>query len=245
MGYVPTLCLQPYNSPQIRMSTGHLGAAAAPSGFQQQAAKLSSSQGNLLQLPSAERSPSLLQPHADGRQRSRSLNLLPQLPPVQPGAAPDLAQGPGTSTPPTPQQAPPPPPAITVEMDGEGRGRSLTMDSEGSFVSDSTDFSFSDSDELASSGGGSSLNLSVNSNGSELLRSRTPPPTPANRLSPFVPGGKMTPSVSDPNIFRSPSAPKVPPRPQAREILTRCTTITRKNASRGTPSPSHTEIQSR
>eukprot|EP00066_Takifugu_rubripes_P012911 XP_011602177.1 PREDICTED: NADPH oxidase organizer 1 [Takifugu rubripes] len=245
VGYVPTLCLQPYNSPQIRMSTGHHGTAAALSGFQQQANKLSSSQGNLLQLPSADGSPSLLQPHADSRQRSRSLNVLSVLPPAQPGAAPYAAEGTGTSTStlPTPQQAPPP--AIMVEMDGEGRGRSLTMDSEGSFMSDSTDFSFSDTDELASSAGGSSLNLSVNSNALELRHSRTPPPMPANRLSPIVPGGNMTPSVSDPNIFRSPSAPKVPPRPQAREILTRCTSITRKNASRGTPSPTHTEMQSR
>lgn len=242
MGYVPTLCLQPYNYPQIRMNTGHHGTAAAPSGFQQQSNKLSSSQGNLLQLLSADGSPSLLQPRADSRQRSRSLNVVPDLPPAQPRAAPYVAEGTGTLHT-LPQQAPPP--AIMVAMHGEGRGRSQTVDSEVSFMSDMTDFSFSDSDELASSGGGSALNLSVNSNGSELLHSRTPPPTLANRLSPSVPAGKMTPSVSDPSIFRSPSAPKVPPRPQAREILTRCTTITRKNASRGTPLPTHTEIESR
>uniref|UniRef100_H3DKX9 NADPH oxidase organizer 1a n=1 Tax=Tetraodon nigroviridis TaxID=99883 RepID=H3DKX9_TETNG len=120
VGYVPTLCLQPYNRPQ------------------QQSNKLSSSRGNLLQLPSAGRSPSPQQPHADGRQRSHSLNALLETLPAQParGAAPD------TGTPPSPQQAPPP-------------------------------------------------------------------------------------------VIRGPGTPKVPPRPQAQEILTRCTTITRKNASRG------------
>lgn len=243
MGYIPTLCLQPYNYPQIRLNTGHHGTAAAPSGSQQQSTKLSGSQGNLLQLPSAARSPSPQQLHADNRQRSRSLNVLPELPPAQPSAAPYGAERAGASTPAPPKQASPP--AITVETDGEGRGRSPTVGSEGSFESDSTDFSFS-SEELESSVDGSALNLSVNSNDEELLgRSRTPQPMSANHLSPIVPGGKMTPSVSDPSIFRSLSAPKVPPRPQAREILTRCTTITRKNASRGTPSPTHTELQDR
>ncbi|CAG11457.1 unnamed protein product [Tetraodon nigroviridis] len=98
VGYVPTLCLQPYNRPQVR-----LNGAAFP-GLQQQSNKLSSSRGNLLQLPSAGRSPSPQQPHADGRQRSHSLNALLETLPAQParGAAPD------TGTPPSPQQAPPP-----------------------------------------------------------------------------------------------------------------------------------------
>lgn len=238
MGYIPTLCLQPYNHPQIHMSAGHHSTAVASSGFQQQSKKLTRSQGNLLQLLSADRSPSLLQPIADGTQRSRSLDVLSEPPPAQPRAAPYVAD----SASPIPTQALPP--AITVELDGEGRGRSLTLDSEGSFLSDSTDFSFSDSEELESSVGSSALNLSASLNTEDLRHSRTPPPASANRLSPIVPGGKMNPSVSDPNLYKRPSTPKVPPRPQAREILTRCTTVTRKNASRGTPSPTHTEIQS-
>lgn len=234
VGYVPTMSLQPYHHPQIRMNAGHRGAAAALSGFQQRSNKLSSSQANLLQLPPADRSPSpqqqQQQPHADGRQRSRSLNYVREPPPAQP----PRASANGTSTPPHPKQAPPP--TITVEMDGAaGRGRSPTVDSEGSYLSDSTDFSFSDSDELESSRGSSSLNLSVSPNGAELLRSRTPQPSASNHLSPSVPDSKMNASVSDPNIYKGPLTPKVPPRPQAREILTRCTTITRKNASRRSP----------
>lgn len=241
VGYVPTMSLQPYNHPQIRMNAGHRGtAAAALSGFQQRSNKLSSSQANLLQLPPADRSPSpqQQQPHADGRQRSRSLNHVVEPPPAQPSTA----TANGTST---PKLAPPP--TITVDMDGAaGRGRSPTVDSDGSYLSDSTDFSFSDSDELQSSRGSSSLNLSVSSSGAELLRSRTPPPWASNHhLSPSVPDSKMNASVSDPNIYKGPLTPKIPPRPQAREILTRCTTITRKNASRGSPVPTQTGMVSR
>lgn len=242
VGYVPTMSLQPYNHPQIRMNAGHRGtaAAAALSGFQQRSNKLSSSQANLLQLPPAGRSPSpqQQQPHADGRQRSRSLNYVLEPPPAQPSTA----TANGTST---PKQAPPP--TITVDMDGAaGRGRSPTVDSEGSYLSDSTDFSFSDSDELQSSRGSSSLNLSVSSSGAELLRSRTPPPSASNHhLRPSVPDSKMNASVSDPNIYKGPLTPKIPPRPQAREILARCTTITRKNASRGSPVPTQTGMLSR
>lgn len=228
VGYIPTLCLQPYNNPRIRMNAGHHSTAAAPSAFQQGSNKLSSSQGNLLQLPSADRSPSPQQPHADGRQRSHSLNMLLETPPAQPARA----MAPDTGTPPYPKHASPP--MITVEMDGAGRSRSPTVDSEGSFLSDSTDFSFSDWDDLESSRDSSTLNLSINPHTEELLRSRTPPPPTANRLSPNVPGCKMIPSVSDPNIYKGPVTPKVPPRLRAQEILTRCTTITRKNASRGT-----------
>lgn len=234
------MSLQPYKHPQIRMNDGQRGTPAAAtaslSGFQQRSNQLSSSQVNLLQLPPANRSPSpQQQPHADGRQRSRSLNTMLEPPPAQP---------PRASTPPHPKQAPPP--TITVEMDGAAdRGRSPTVDSEGSYLSDSTDFSFSDSDELQSSRGSSSLNLSVSSNGAELLRSRTPPPTASKHLSPSVPDSRMNASVSDPNIYKGPLTPKVPPRPQAREILARCTTITRKNASRGSPVPTQTEMLSR
>lgn len=237
VGYIPTMYLKPYNSPQIRINAGHHSPAAAPSGFQQQCNKLSSSQGNLLQLPSADRVPSPQQPRADGRQRSHSLNTLHEMPPAPPARA--MAND--TGVPSYSTQAPPP--MIMVEMDGAGCGRSPTVDSEGSFLSDSTDFS--DSEELESSWGSSMLNLSANSNGELLLRSRTPPPPSANHLSPNVPGCKMIPSLSDPSIYKGPLTPKVPPRPHAQEILTRCTTITRKNASRGTLSPTQTEILSR
>lgn len=228
------MCLQPYNSPQIRLKT-----SAAPSRLQPPAIKLSSSQENLLELPSADRSPSPLLPLADSRQRSRSLNTLGVMPPAQPARA----RATDTATLPHPKQAPPP--TIMVEMDGARRGRSPTLDSEDSFLSDSTEFSISDSDPLDSSRGSSRLNLSVGHNTQELLRSRTPPPPSSHHLSPSVPGSKMTPSISDPNIYKGTLPPKIPPRPQAQEILTRCSTVTRKNVRRATPSPTQTEILSR
>jgi hypothetical protein len=123
------------------------------------------------------------------------------------------------------------------------RYRSHTLESQesiGSFASDSSDFSFSD----RSSNGSPTLNLGQSLNEQQLRLSRTPqPPTmSSNRLSPNT--GKMTPSVSDPNLFKGPTTPKVPPRPRAEEILTRCTTVTRKNASMGKPAPTLSDIQS-
>lgn len=127
----------------------------------------------------------------------------------------------------------------------DSRGRSATFDSEGSLASNSTDFSFSESEDLGSSAASSTFNLSVSANEEQLRLSRTPQPGANNYLSPSVPQGKMISSVSDPSLYKGPSAPKVPPRPRAQEILTRCTTITRKNASRGGASTTQTEITSR
>uniref|UniRef100_A0A667YAJ6 NADPH oxidase organizer 1a n=1 Tax=Myripristis murdjan TaxID=586833 RepID=A0A667YAJ6_9TELE len=92
---------------------------------------------------------------------------------------------------------------------------------------------FSFSDDLSSSSASSSLNLSSGPVDKQLHLSRTPPPMMANRLSPASDmDAKIATSTSDPNLYRGPTTPKVPPRPRAQEILTRCTTITRKNASR-------------
>ncbi|XP_063328741.1 uncharacterized protein gid4 [Pelmatolapia mariae] len=44
---------------------------------------------------------------------------------------------------------------------------------------------------------------------------------------------------------KSPKIPKVPPRPGAQEILSRCTSVTRKNAAKGALSPTQAEIISR
>ncbi|KAJ0001438.1 hypothetical protein NQD34_006458, partial [Periophthalmus magnuspinnatus] len=62
--------------------------------------------------------------------------------------------------------------------------------------------------------------------------SHTPPPPRSNHLSPST-DVRMLPSVSDPNLYKGLKSPKVPPRPQPQQILTRCTTITRKNAAKG------------
>nr|XP_046270926.1 NADPH oxidase organizer 1a [Scatophagus argus] len=240
-GYIPTMYLQPYNYPHIRMTANHQDHRASFPNLEQQSHHLSRSQGNLLQLPPVRSSsPNLL--HPENRQRSHSLNVLSEQPPSQPAVrnTPSPANVPTTPT----SSTHAPPPTITVQMDGdEAHGRSLSMDSEGSFTSDS---SFSFSDDLSSSSASLALNLSHSLNEQQLRLSRTPPPTVCNRLSPTSGlEGKMTPSVSDPNLYKGPTTPKVPPRPRTQEILTRCTTVTRKNATRAALSPTQAEILSR
>ncbi|KAM4598083.1 NADPH oxidase organizer 1a [Polymixia lowei] len=227
-GYVPTMFLQPYNNPRVRMaalqqdlrsSTLNLSQLQPPS-LAQQSHQYSRSQGNLLQLPGVRpSSPRLLQP-AD-KYKSHSLNILSMPHPAQPTA--DAATVTRAAA-----------PIIMVQMDGEEGERSPTPESKGSFESEDSEFSFSD--DLSSSSGRSSLNLSLGNMEEPLRLSRTPPPVVNNRLSPTSgPGAKIMPSVSDPNLFKGPTTPKVPPRPRAQEILSRCTTVTRKNASRLSP----------
>jgi hypothetical protein len=70
----------------------------------------------------------------------------------------------------------------------------------------------------------------------------------ADRLNPDsgVLEGRMVHGRSDPNLFKmAPTTPKVPPRPRVQEILTRCTTVTRKNASKAKLSPAPAVILSR
>ncbi|XP_053194852.1 uncharacterized protein LOC128379252 [Scomber japonicus] len=186
VGYIPTMYLQPYNYPHIRMTAQHQynGASSPSSLLTPQSQQLSRSQGNLLLPPASPTSPNTLQ---SGMQRSHSLNVLAENPPL--GTSSSAARA--DTKPPTKKNAPPP--MIKVEMDGEEQepeGNSPTDDE--SFLSDS-DFSLSD--DLSSSSG--------------------------------------------------PTTPKVPPRPQAQDILTRCTTITRKNLARRSPSPTPTAILSR
>ncbi|KAM9346012.1 NADPH oxidase organizer 1a [Symphorus nematophorus] len=247
-GYIPTMYLQPYTYPHIRMTGSHQdlrpsSALLAPSpSLEQQSHQLSRSQGNLLQLPPVRSSsPRLLQP--DSRQKSRSLNILSEQPAAQPAVRTPVYAASAASTATIAKHVPPP--TIMVETDGdeEERGRSLTQYSEGSSMSDSSDFSFSD--DYSSSSASSTLNLSHSAD-EQLRLSRTPPPMVSNRLSPSnIPDGKLIPSVSDPNLYKGPTTPKVPPRPRAQEILTRCTSVTRKNAAKGTLSPTPTEVLSR
>lgn len=229
--------LQPYNYPRIQMARTHQNLCVASPSLLQQSHQLSRSQGNLPQL-SPVRSPSPNQLQADSRERSRSFNILTEQPPAQPAArAPAYATN-VTTTPAASKHTLPP--MITVETDGdkERHGRSLTDDSEESFASDS-----SFSDDLSSSSAFSPITLSLSTNDEQLFHSRTPPPMMTNHLSPTsILQGKLIPSVSDPNLYKGPATPKVPPRPQAQQILTRCTTITRKNAAKGSLSPTKTEI---
>lgn len=227
--------LKPYNFPHLRL-TGSLSPSPGPSPLlslrQQQSHQLSHSQGSLLQLP-ISRSPSPLL--ADSRQRSRSLDVL-----QEPSAAATRAAPPAPPTTiPAPAHLPNQivPPAITVEMDGmEGsRDGSLT---DSSFDSISTDFSLSD--DLSSSTASSFSNMrriAEDELGPSPRLSHTPTPASGNHLSPTSPDGKMMPSVSDPNLYKGPSTPKVPPRPREHEIHNRCTSVTRKNAARNSPTP--------
>ncbi|XP_070704456.1 NADPH oxidase organizer 1a [Pempheris klunzingeri] len=244
-GYIPTMYLQPYNYPHIRMTNRQdhriPPLLQVPSlSLEQQSRQLSLSQGNLLQPPPVRSSsPQQLQP--DSMQRSRSLNVLSETPPAQPAASTTAPATSVDATPMAPRHAPPP--TIMVEMDEEDHPGSLTADSEGSFGSDSSDFS--SNYNLSSSSASSNLNLSYNATDERLRLSRTPPPMVSNRLTPTSPDGKMIPSVSDPSLYKGPTTPRVPPRPRAQEILTRCSTVTRKNAARGGLSPTQTEVLSR
>lgn len=185
-----------------------------------QSFQLSHSQGNLQQMPAA----------GSSRQRSQSVDILSHL-----HLAHLTSIASSTSTATSPASANPPPlPIIKVEMEGG-------ENDEGGFGSGSSSISLSD--DLSQSSA-SSLNWSHDIK--NLRVSRTPPPTVNSRRSSTGDiGGKIMPSASDQNLYKSSTAPKVPPRPQAQEILSRCTTITRKNASRGRLSPTQTEIQSR
>ncbi|XP_069569613.1 NADPH oxidase organizer 1a [Brachyistius frenatus] len=212
-GYIPTMYLQPHNYPHIHLTPHHQDRrvssplSSLPSNLVQQS-KFSRSQGNLLAAAPAR-----------------------WFSPNPPAARTTFSAAPVVTTSPAAKHAPPP--TIMVEMDGEEEPRagSPPEDSEGSFGSDSSDVSFSD--DLSSSSASSFLDLSRGANDEQLRLSRTPPPMASNHLSPTSPlEGKLIHSVSDPNLFKMPAAPRVPPRPQTQDILSRCTTITRKNAAR-------------
>ncbi|XP_016098871.1 NADPH oxidase organizer 1-like [Sinocyclocheilus grahami] len=109
-------------------------------------------------------------------------------------------------------------PSTRVEFAKNGPQSSLSDDSEA--FSDQSSFS-----------GSNSLNCLDSEE--HLRQSRTPTPDSSGSLSPESAGeGKMISSRSDPSINKMPSTPKIPPRPQAQEILKRCTTVTRKNLQR-------------
>ncbi|KAM4531565.1 NADPH oxidase organizer 1a [Odontesthes bonariensis] len=239
-GYVPAMCLQPYNHPHVHMSfqSQHLqnfSPFLSPASLQQQS-QHSRSQGNLLQLPPV-RSSSPNPTQAERTQRSHSLTDLFEAPQVQPSRR-SLASATNDATPTAPaKQAPLPAIMVKMNEDREQSGSTLTTVTEESFGSDSF------SDEFSSSSDESSLNLSSSANDEQLSRSRTPPPTAANYLSPTsITEGKLLPSVSDPNLYKGPTAPMVPPRPRTQDILTRCSTVTRKNAAK--VPPTQTEISS-
>ncbi|XP_051996084.1 NADPH oxidase organizer 1a [Xyrauchen texanus] len=112
------------------------------------------------------------------------------------------------------------PPSIRVEFAKNGQQSSLSDDGE--------DFSFNDDNSSSES---DSLNRSDAEE--HFRRSRTPTPISSGGLGPdSATKGKMTESRSEPNLNKMPRTPKVPPRPQAQEIIKRCSTVTRKNLQR-------------
>ena len=124
---------------------------------------------------------------------------------------------------------------VVEDVEGNRRGWSLTDSNYDS--QDSEDSNDSLSSEFSSSFCSSSLNLSSGKMDEALRLSRTPPPMGMDHLSPDGNGGpqtqgKITASRSDPNLFKMPTSPRVPPRPLAHEILSRCTTITRRSEER-------------
>uniref|UniRef100_A0A673KNT4 NADPH oxidase organizer 1-like n=1 Tax=Sinocyclocheilus rhinocerous TaxID=307959 RepID=A0A673KNT4_9TELE len=109
------------------------------------------------------------------------------------------------------------PPSVRVEFVENGQQSSLSDDSD----------EFSDDSSFS----GKSLNRSDTEE--QLRRSRTPTLDSSGSLRPeSAEGGKMIGSRSDPSLNKMPSTPKIPPRPQAQEILKRCTTVTCKNLQR-------------
>lgn len=237
-GYVPVMYLQPYNNPLERLAALqhdkhssslnrtllHLpnpSLARVPQ-------KRSRSQGNILQPYSLHPS-SANQLHPANKHKSCSLNTLPQ-PEHCPEPSPKPRPPPHSDTVSTlAQQAP-----TIMVVDLDSRESNLAGSS---FDSQDSDDSNDSVGCVSSSCCSSSLNLSPSYMEETLRLSQTPPPFVTDRLSSdsngsMVTKGNITASRSDPDLFRRPTTPKVPPRPRAHEILTRCTTVTRKNISK-------------
>lgn len=125
------------------------------------------------------------------------------------------------------------PPGST--MDSKDKQMSLSMSGLPSirvkFAKNGPQGSLSDDSEAFSDESSDSLNCLDSEE--YLHQSRTPTPDSSGSLSPeSAEEDKMISSRSYPSLNKMPSTPKIPPRPQAQEILKRCTTVTRKNLQR-------------
>ncbi|XP_014836121.1 PREDICTED: NADPH oxidase organizer 1 isoform X1 [Poecilia mexicana] len=236
VGYVPSLNLQPYIYPRVQMTSQY---NVQNSSSLLPASSILHNRRSYGDLPQDPNSRPIIP--TESFHRSQSLNQLSEEPYAQPAVS---LPAPANSHPTSPTSAVQSPlPVILVQSDEEQEesGRILRAESVDSFESDS----FSDDDALSLSAG-SSLNLSYGANDQQLRFCRTPQPTASNCLSPKShPEGTLLPSVSDPNLYKGPQPPKVPPRPRAQEILTRCSTVTRKNATKSNLSPTSTEVTGR
>ncbi|XP_018610206.1 NADPH oxidase organizer 1a [Scleropages formosus] len=204
-GYLPAMYLQPYTDPHLRFLNLQREMHTS--------AQFSRSRSNLLEVQ-----------HHTLSQSQRSLQLLPHEP--QRGGLEPTDRQKSRSLNTLSGATPPHPPPTIIVMGAE--------DKEGS--SDGSQFSFGDDDtSLNGSFNGSTLSLSHSDMQEQLRCCRTPPPPTTGRrqsdVGPYL--GSLAHSRSDPRLFKMPTTPKVPPRPQAQEILSRCTSVTRKAALSG------------
>ncbi|TSO37073.1 NADPH oxidase organizer 1 [Bagarius yarrelli] len=202
-GYIPSMYLQPYVNPRIKLISAQKGLQSgtlnladlqfpARTSLMIPGHELNHSQGDLLQIPGDNLIPI-------NKTRSNSLNVLTEVQHV--------------------------PPASKVDPVEDSRARSF---------SDSSGESFSDSDSSLSSG-----SVCVNSP-MDTKRCSTPMPQHSDQTN-----SKLFPTTSETNVFKMPGTPKIPPRPQAQEILKRCTTVTRKNVSKNQMLSPSGELHSR
>ncbi|KPP79746.1 NADPH oxidase organizer 1-like, partial [Scleropages formosus] len=194
-GYLPAMYLQPYTDPHLRFLNLQREMHTS--------AQFSRSRSNLLEVQ-----------HHTLSQSQRSLQLLPHEP--QRGGLEPTDRQKSRSLNTLSGATPPHPPPTIIVMGAE--------DKEGS--SDGSQFSFGDDDtSLNGSFNGSTLSLSHSDMQEQLRCCRTPPPPTTGRrqsdVGPYL--GSLAHSRSDPRLFKMPTTPKVPPRPQAQEILSRCT----------------------
>ncbi|XP_043957126.1 NADPH oxidase organizer 1a [Gambusia affinis] len=239
MGYVPSLNLQPYMYPRVQMTS--------QSNVQNSSSLLPPSStlhhrrsyGNLPQHPNPSAISTSLIP-TESIHRSQSLNQLSEEPYAQPAVSLPAPANNHPISPTSPVQAPLPVILAQSDEEQEQNRQILRAESVDSFESDSF------SDDALSMSAGSSLNRSYGANDQQLRFCRTAQPTVSNCLSPTSnPEGTLVPSVSDPNLYKGPRPPKIPPRPRAQDILTHCSSVTRKNATKSNLSPTSTEVTGR
>ncbi|KAL0993110.1 hypothetical protein UPYG_G00103340 [Umbra pygmaea] len=234
VGYIPSMYLQPYNNPLVclealqknisssSLNLANLHISGSSKSLAANSLRLSRSQGNLTELPGSQpNTPNQLMP----TNTSHSLNVPSECRPSSPAVI---------VTPPAPSHLSKSSSAsnlmLEVEEELHKRKRSLTGGSLCSFGSEGSDFN-----GLSPTSCSSSLNLRCGDMDKYLRQARTPPPMVADRISfdSDMLDGRLFHSRSENNLLKMPaSTPKVPPRPKPQEILTRCTTVTRKNASK-------------
>ncbi|KAJ8251191.1 hypothetical protein GJAV_G00218300 [Gymnothorax javanicus] len=238
VGYAPSMYLKPYSNPKMRLvtmqnemrsSTLNLsqlqapGASLAPPG---PGIKPSRSCGNLpqLQVPGSSLAPPQSGP---GMKPSRSYSnlLLPEdRQPSNLGVREQQRVRRQRSLSLEQVEEPRPrrhsaQPTIRVERPPEEESGLGDQQCSSEWDSDEiSEFSFSDE-----SSGPEQFSISMPESSWRGRRALTPQPNVA-------PNDRLAPSKSETDLFKGPAIPKVPPRPGTQEILTRCSTITRKAA---------------